>query len=93
MVGERVPDFERPELAVAEDPRAGLGIVGAEQAVSREVHDVVAPIAQQRAQVRTRQAAVNACVACAIEIDYAARSLRVAREPAGHLLGLIARTR
>ena len=57
MVGERVPDFERPELAVAEDPRAGLGIVGAEQTVSREVHDVVAAVAQECAQVRARQAA------------------------------------
>ena len=51
MLGQRVADLERPQLAVAHQPGAGFRIVFAEQAVSREVHDVVA----------RRRAAARAC--------------------------------
>ena len=49
MLGERVADLERPQLAVAQQPRARLGIIRAKNAVAREVDDVVAAVAEERA--------------------------------------------
>ncbi len=58
-----------------------------------EMHDVVAAVAQQRAQFGAGEPAVDPRIARAIEIDDAAGLLAGLFEPAGHLLGFIARTR
>ena len=92
VIDERVADLERPQLAVAEQPGARLGILRVEDAVSGEVHDVVAAVAQAaRAVRRSSDAQWMTRVALAIEVDDVAHLVAQPLEPAGDLLGFVAR--
>src|SRR5687767_14720198 len=53
-VGQRMPQLERVQRAVAEHPAAAIRIGRIETPVPGEMHDVVAPLADERAELLHR---------------------------------------